>query len=116
MNRALIKPTDILIIAAVIVIAAVSVFCFASGEGNSIIISQNGEQIAVMPLNQNGSYTVGNVTVTVRDGTAFVEKSDCKDKICMRSILKKSGDSAVCLPNKLSVRISGKPATDAITY
>ncbi len=116
MKRALIRPNDIIIGIAIVVIAVISVFSFISGEGKYITVSHNGEVVTTMPLNKNSIYTVGDITVTVSDGVAYVSESDCKDKICMRSQLKKSGDCAVCLPNRITITVSGTPDTDAITY
>ncbi len=116
MIKKLIKPADIIIIIAFIAIAIASAFLFTGSEGEQIIISKGGEQIASMPLSVNDKFTVDGVTVTVKDGGAFIEQSDCKDKICMRSTLEKSGDCAICLPNKISVTVSGKPDADAVTY
>ncbi len=116
MSRKIIKPVDITIIALAVITAAISLFCFVGKDSDSILISQGGERIATMPLNKDDSLTFGALTVTVKDGVAFVSSSDCKDKICMRSELKKSGDCAICLPNKLSITVSGEPEADAVTY
>ncbi len=116
MKRALIKPADAIVIAAVLAVAVISVICFLGTNAEQLIISKNGSQIASMPLNKNGSYALSELTVTVKDGVAFIESSSCKDKICMRSRLKKSGDCAVCLPNKISVAVSGQADADAVTY
>ncbi len=116
MKRALIKPVDIIIAAAAIVTAIISVFIFGGKDGEFIEISLNGEQVANLPLARDTEYSVGEVTVTVKNGEAYISDSSCKDKICMRSRLKKSGDSAICLPNRVTVTVSGAPDADAVTY
>jgi hypothetical protein len=44
-----------------------------------------------------------------KDGSISFEKSDCRDKLCVRSgKLKTVGESAACLPNKISIKIIRK--------
>lgn len=116
MKRALIRPTDFIIVALIVAVAVASLFILAGGEGKYITVMQNGQVIKTVSLNKNGVYTVGAVTVTVEDGIAYVSDSDCEDKICMRTRLKYAGDCAICLPNKVSITVSGEAATDAVTY
>ena len=49
-------------------------------------------------------------------GVRFAE-SDCPDQVCVRSgLLTRAGQSAVCLPNRVIVRLTGAaaPAVDAV--
>ena len=51
------------------------------------------------------------------DGSIAVISADCPDKDCVkRGWLRRPGDSAVCLPNRLVVRISGKTEVDGVTW
>ena len=49
----------------------------------------------------------GAVIELDKDGAHFVS-SPCPDKICVnKEIIKRAGESAVCLPQRVSVRIEG---------
>ena len=49
----------------------------------------------------------GAVIELDKDGAHFVS-SPCPDRICVnKGIIKRAGDSAVCLPQRVSVRIEG---------
>ena len=58
----------------------------------------------------NGAVTLevnGAVIELDKDGAHFVS-SPCPDKICVnKGIIKRAGESAVCLPQRVSVRIEG---------
>ena len=108
--------TDIIIATALLVTAVACLFIFARENGEYVQVSQDGKTVATLPLSEDTKYTVGTVTVAVKDGIAYVSESDCRDKICMRTELRKSGDCAICLPNRISITLSGTPDTDAVTY
>ena len=41
-------------------------------------------------------------------GEVFVTGADCPDKLCEKASIDKSGESIVCLPNRLSVTVEGE--------
>ena len=58
----------------------------------------------------------GENTVTVKGGEISVTAASCPDKVCAAHGPARAGDPAVCLPNRLVVRIvTGEAATDAVT-
>lgn len=116
MNRPLIKIADIVLIAVIIACSAAAIIGFSGGKGDTIRIDYNGDTVHTLPLNKDASVTVNRVTVTIKDGRAFVSDSDCRDKTCMRTTLKKAGDVTVCLPNRVTVTVTGDSSVDAVTY
>ncbi len=55
--------------------------------------------------------------IRTQDGKIAVVGADCPDKDCVkRGWLKKPGDSAVCLPNRLVIRITGQSEIDGVTW
>lgn len=58
--------------------------------------------------------------IAVADGKISVAASNCADKLCMQcGSLTKDGDTAVCLPNRTLIRVTGQPqdgTPDVITY
>lgn len=61
----------------------------------------------------------GDITLTVEfspEGVRITE-ADCPDKTCVRTgTLTRAGESAVCLPGRVVVRLEGPGDTDAVTY
>lgn len=116
MKRPFFRPSDIILVAALLVFGGVFIF-MPKNEGKTVEIRADGELKATLPLSIDTEYTVGEVVIVIEKGTARIEKSDCKDKICIGTgKLKNKGDTAVCLPNKVSVRVSGYRETDGVTW
>lgn len=62
-------------------------------------------------------YKGGSNKVRVEDGRISVIEADCPDKECVkRGWLEKPGDSSICLPHKLVIRLTGEPEVDGVTY
>ncbi|MBQ9516851.1 MAG: NusG domain II-containing protein [Eubacterium sp.] len=110
-----IKKSDFIIIAAVLCAAALAFLClnlFAAG-GSVAVVEQNGAVVAELPLNENATFEVkngGKVTnvVEVKNGEVSVTSADCPDKICQKHRpVSKSGESIVCLPNRVVITVSG---------
>jgi hypothetical protein len=80
-------------------------------------ISVDGRVGAVVVLNENGLYTPEGrpaVQIAVRDGAVGFVSSDCPDKTCIHlGFLSRPGQSAVCLPNRVVVRVVARDADDA---
>lgn len=99
--------TAALLLAAVFSLVLMNVL---KEDGAFAEVTMGGEVIAVYPLSEDGRYTlneVGNVIV-IEDGAVYMESADCPDKTCvLRGKIRYSGESIVCLPNKLSIVIRG---------
>ncbi len=115
-----IKLGDIIIVLA---IAAVIILLFvlpsrqSSGELTAVIIADNIEVARVelnsvdvpivFDLHENG------VVITARDGHISFTSSTCADQICVNTgTLERAGDIAVCLPNRVLVKIEGVKTSD----
>ena len=116
MKKIGIKKGDIIIIVALLCVAAL-IFCalhFVSSEGNSVKIEVDSKTVAALPLNEDTTYDVeigGKVTNTVeiKDNQVDVTYADCPDKICVKHRkISKSGESIICLPNKVVISIEGE--------
>ena len=104
-----------LIIILVIGLAAFAVFMLL-GRGKETGYAEivyNNEVIGRLDLTEDGIYSPEgfDVTFEVRDGAAAFVSSDCPDKICVNTgFISRQGQSAVCLPNRLTLRIAGGEA------
>ena len=82
-------------------------------EGELVSVEQDGKCIAVYPLDTDTRVTIdengdgGDFNVLViKDGVAFIESADCRDKICVgHKPISKDGETVVCLPHRMVVRI-----------
>lgn len=56
------------------------------------------------------------VVEITREGAAFVE-ADCPDQTCKKSgRIRRAGETAVCLPARVSIRVEGGVGLDAVTH
>jgi hypothetical protein len=92
--------------------------CRSSSSDLMVEVYQNGRLIRQIPLRENASFTVNGAyenTVLVENGAVFVLEASCPGNDCVRSgKISRSGQSIICLPNKLEIRISGEPEVDII--
>lgn len=121
MNRSVkLKPNaaDLLIVAAVLLLAALALFRFFPGgardSAQSAVVSIDGEIVERLPLSQRAqrSYTANGYTlrVSVEDGGVRVAQSDCPTQDCVHTgVISRRGQSIVCLPARLTVTIEGTP-------
>ena len=115
MEKFRIKKADIIIAAVVLVAAALVFLCLNmfAGGGSVAVVEKDGAVIAELPLNTDTVYEVTDGakvtnTVEVKDGKVSVVSADCPDKICVKHReIDKSGESIVCLPNKVIVTVEG---------
>lgn len=121
-----VKKADIILLIVLVVIGLLaSVYITASKSGgDTVIIEQNGKLYGKYSLYQDAEVDVvatdsvrSDVHVSIKNGTAKVTKSGCKNQICVRhSEISSTGESIICLPNKVVVRIEGKGGGyDAVT-
>ena len=96
----------------VLICLAVPFILFFTGRGNekTAVVSFDGKECYEVSLSENTKLSVNGVEITVSDGCAYVSHSSCPDRLCMK--MKKAennGDSIICVPNKVSVKIIGRP-------
>ena len=114
------RRNDVIFIAALLVVVAVAGAClyFFRGEGDTVTVSVDGTIIATYPLNVDRvedihTGTDGLNRLIIRDGKAWVETASCPDGICAaHKPIHRSGESIVCLPNKVVVTVQKADATD----
>ncbi len=115
----MLKKGDLLLVAVLLLLVAAGYF-FASGRTNSsggriAVIKQGEEVIGTIDLEKvkeaqritvSGDYT--NV-ILVEKGRIRFETADCPDKVCVKTgWLTREGNIAVCLPNRVIVKIQGE--------
>lgn len=111
---------DIIIIAVLLLAVLGSYFVFFlmnHEEAQYVQIYKGNTLIESYPLNKNGAYDIktddGFNRVIIKQGVVYIEEADCPDKLCVnQGKISKSGESVICLPHKLVVKISAKEGED----
>ena len=120
MNRRTLK-NDVLVIAAIAAVAAVRwcVVKLSSKTGEFAVVELNGVETARYSLNEDirvdiacGDDCVN--TLVIRNGEAYIESANCPDKLCVKQHgIRMTGETIICLPHRLIVRIIGEYGVDA---
>lgn len=101
----------LLLVLVLAVAAGVYLYAKTRPKGTEAVIEQDGEvyrRVVLADLKEPLTLEVNGAVIELdKDGAHFVS-SPCPDKICVnKGIIKRSGESAVCLPQRVSVRIEG---------
>ena len=110
------RRLDIIILIVLIVIAigswiAVTVLFDVNGDYVEVIVDNHVQK--VISLNDDGEYQVddgeySNI-ITIKNREVYMKCSDCPDQICVKQgKIKKQGESIICLPHKLVIRIASE--------
>ena len=112
------------LIAAVVTVFALSVLgavLMSGTDGGSLTVTvcKDGKEVYNARLDEIGEPTeidVGGCIVVVSSGGVDVMKGDCPDKLCVKQgKITKAGQSIICLPNRVSVYLTGEKAeVDAV--
>lgn len=110
------KKRDFLLLAVLLAAAALlfSVRGFFAGRPAVMVsVSVDGTEIMTLDLNRNDDIVIesGNGQTNhliIEDGKAFLTEASCPDKLCVRQgAISETGQSIVCLPNRVIVTIVG---------
>lgn len=106
---------DLLLATAILLLAGILyLFLRPGGDGAWAVVSANGQEIARYALNEDQTVTLGDTDyniLQISGGAASIVEANCGDHTCVRTgPVRKSGETIVCLPHRLVVRIeSGEP-------
>ena len=123
MKIKLLKKADIIIIAAAAA-AAIGFILFQrlGAQRLTAVISVDGSVVQTVRLDEVTSrgeirlQGAPDVLIVAENGKIRFEGSDCPDKLCVkRGELYRKGDTAVCLPEKTVITVTGAEL-DAVTY
>lgn len=107
MHKKRLYAFDLVILAFAIVCAIVLLLFFGKGNDDlsQIAVKSDGERIATLSLSDDMVYKVDgkNFEIEIKDGKAFVIKTDCPDRLCEGMTVSENGGSIVCLPNRIVI-------------
>ena len=115
MNRKLIRPKDLFLIGILLAAAVGGYFLFQPGDGpgQQVQITLRGYAPIYVDLSTDQVLTlpqIPQVVFQVEDGAISFAQSDCPDQVCIRmGPQNRVGQSAACLPNRVSLVIIGEP-------
>lgn len=86
---------------------------FMSDDGDVIKVTVNGKPYGTYKLSENQEVTVresGHTNrLVIKDGKVWMAEASCRNQICVHEgKISRSGQSIVCLPNRVSVTIEKK--------
>lgn len=106
------KKSDITVILSILILIAVSFLIKSSmnkGEAAYVVINLAGEEYGRYDLHKDATIELDKNTVVIENNKVYMKDSDCPDHLCeSQGPISKSGESIVCLPNKVSVLIEGE--------
>jgi len=117
------KKGDLAAVFAVAVFAASIFLLFVSGgygkTAGTAEIYLNGEKVREVNLFEDQSFALQGEyenRVMVKDGKIAVSESDCPEEDCVHTGWRScAGESIVCLPNHMEIRIKGESDVDFVT-
>jgi hypothetical protein len=83
-------------------------------EGGRVIVERDGQVLFSAPLDMPRRVRlegpVGPTVLSIEEGRVRIVASSCPQHFCQRQgAIARAGETLVCLPNRLLVRISGAP-------
>lgn len=116
---------DIIFIAVLVLISALvglGFYLFREG-GDTVRVTVDGELYGEFSLDEDRTVEItshgGYNVLVIKDGEAHVDSASCPDGICVaHKPISRSGESIVCLPNKVvitAVEQNGEDTPDIIS-
>lgn len=120
--RSKLKWGDFVIIGVVLALAAAIAAVLALGTSGDRLYAevwQDNELVERVELTDRTDRTIdldGHNVIVLSGRTAAMQSADCRDQVCVRTgTLTRAGQVAVCLPNRVVLRITGETSEiDAI--
>ena len=114
------KRRDFFLIGGLLLLSLVLILALEVGKqsGGSVIVRVDGQEQGRYSLSTSGRYELNGGTnmLRIEDGKAYMESADCPDKVCIhRGEISKAGETIICLPNRLTVTVSGEGEIEGFT-
>ena len=110
-----IKKADIILLIVLVLVglASTAYVAMSRSGGDTVIIEQRGELYGKYSLFEDRTITIEGAktknVVSISGGEVTMSESTCKNQVCVRhGAISAAGESIICLPNRVVVRIEGK--------
>lgn len=90
-------------------------------DGAAVVVEQDGRETARYVLTEDRTVKIegtgGYNILVIEGGEVWLSEADCPNQLCVKTgKIRYAGQSIVCLPHKLAVRIvGGASSLDAVT-
>jgi len=118
-----IKPVDIVVVAVIVICSLLITWLFAYDGAKYAVVYVDGNEYGRYSLNKDEkqiieiSSSFGRNVIEIEKGKVLVLETTCPDKTEINAgAISKSGQSLVCLPNRLVISIEGRIVTDATAF
>ena len=115
------KRNDIILIAVLLLLTAAGLLLFNALKvgGDTVVVLIDGKESASYPLSVDKEVVIetenGKNVLVIKDKIAFVKEADCPDGICVEHRpVSKVGETIVCLPHSLVIKIESKSAEQTL--
>ena len=108
---------DVVLIVLLLALVGVTVYLAVAPKAGAFAeVYLDGELYQTLPLNKDAVVELDHLKIVVSGGAVSVKDADCPDKICEKSgAISKAGQTIVCLPNRVVIKITGKGEVEAIS-
>lgn len=113
------KKEVLVLLALFLVLAVIAGIFYATRPGGAKVrITVDGEEYGTYPLAVNKTIPITGAdgqenVVEISGGTVFMKSATCPNQICVHTgRISKEGQSIVCLPNKVTVTVTGGGSSD----
>ena len=114
-----VRPLDLLLVLIPLTLAALLwVFLRPQGAGAVAVVTVDGVEQGRYALSEDCTVPIesgdgGYNLLVIADGTARITQANCGDHTCVRTgAISLTGQSIICLPHKVVIRIEGGAAGD----
>ena len=119
-----VRIRDVVLMAAAVAAALLSMAALwltAGGGAPVAVVTDAQGEVARIRLDEvREGYDLpvgGHVTLRVEPGKICFAASDCPDGLCVKAgWISRAGETAICLPERVSVRVTGEGGTDETAY
>ena len=104
------KKKDFILIGAIVAVIAIAILVMflTKKDGDHVIVSVNGQEVARYSLSQDGEYALngGTNVLRIENGQAYLVSANCPDHLCVKQgKVDQKGETITCLPNRLTVTV-----------
>ncbi len=114
--KTILSKADILLFILIVIIAVSGIILLSgSGGAQTAVIRADGQIVKEVRLDADQSFRICDVRFEVKNGAIRFAESDCPGQECVHAgWLSAPGSSMACLPNKISVTLTGESGVDAV--
>ena len=115
-----IRKADIILFCVLLLSAGISaalIFFRLSAPAGDAVITLNGSPYGTYSLDEDRRIEISGEdfhnVVLIENGSVRMESSDCHNQVCVSHMpISRSGESIICLPHRIVVRIQGGKEAD----